>query len=143
MLNLLEKWLTTAKQLSELCYLYQRHAFNMNTSIFDAPVSAWTQYCRVLLLFQIMKTWQVLVVGVLIHTVFFYSIFDIYFTSPIVHGMTPHKSPHPPPAKRLVLFSADGLRADKMFGLDKNGKSRIPYLRWSLNKVCFVYNACL
>lgn len=73
-----------------------------------------------------MKTWKLMCAGVLIHTVFFYSIFDIYFTSPIVHGMTPHASPTKPPARRLVLFSADGLRADKMF---ENGGIRIPYLR--------------
>ncbi|KAH3811946.1 hypothetical protein DPMN_140364 [Dreissena polymorpha] len=81
-----------------------------------------------------MKTWQVLTVGVFIHTIFFYSIFDIYFTSPIVHGMTPHRSPLPAPARRLVLFSADGLRADKMFELDPSGKSRIPYLRSIIEK---------
>lgn len=76
-----------------------------------------------------MKTWQLIIVGLAVHTVFFYSIFDIYFTSPIVHGMTPHSSSSPAPAKRLVLFSADGLRADKMLELDEKGETRIPYLR--------------
>lgn len=76
-----------------------------------------------------MDTWKLIVIGVVIHTVFFYSIFDIYFTSPIVHGMTPHKSPTAAPAKRLVLFSADGLRADKMLEMDKEGNTRVPYLR--------------
>lgn len=76
-----------------------------------------------------MKTWQLIVVGIGIHLVFFYSIFDIYFTSPIVHGMTPHSSAHPPPARRLVLFSVDGLRADKMLELESDGNTRVPYLR--------------
>ncbi|VDH91828.1 phosphatidylinositol glycan, class N [Mytilus galloprovincialis] len=67
--------------------------------------------------------------GLFTHLVFFYSIFDIYFTSPLVHGMTPHVSPLKPAANRLVLFSADGLRADKFFGLDENGQSRAPFLR--------------
>ncbi|XP_053570598.1 GPI ethanolamine phosphate transferase 1 [Bombina bombina] len=68
-------------------------------------------------------------VGLLVHLVFFVSIFDIYFTSPLVHGMTPQHTLLSPPAKRLVLFVADGLRADTFFDLDESGKSRAPYLR--------------
>ncbi|XP_055273453.1 GPI ethanolamine phosphate transferase 1 isoform X2 [Moschus berezovskii] len=67
--------------------------------------------------------------GLLVHLVFFASIFDIYFTSPLVHGMTPQSTPLPPPAKRLVLFVADGLRADKLYELDEDGNSRAPFVR--------------
>nr|XP_012629943.1 GPI ethanolamine phosphate transferase 1 isoform X3 [Microcebus murinus] len=67
--------------------------------------------------------------GLLVHFVFFVSIFDIYFTSPLVHGMTPHFTPLPPPARRLVLLVADGLRADSLYELDENGNSRAPFLR--------------
>ncbi|XP_006141910.1 GPI ethanolamine phosphate transferase 1 [Tupaia chinensis] len=67
--------------------------------------------------------------GLLVHLVFFASIFDIYFTSPLVHGMTPRFTPLPPPARRLVLFVADGLRADAFYELDENGNSRAPFLR--------------
>ncbi|PNJ64289.1 PIGN isoform 18 [Pongo abelii] len=67
--------------------------------------------------------------GLLIHFVFFASIFDIYFTSPLVHGMTPQFTPLPPPARRLVLFVADGLRADALYKLDENGNSRAPFIR--------------
>ncbi|EDO47599.1 predicted protein [Nematostella vectensis] len=67
--------------------------------------------------------------GVLVHITYLASIFDIYFTSPLVHGMTPQKSSLDPPAKRLVLFVADGLRADKFFEQDENGLTRAPYLR--------------
>ncbi|XP_040022657.2 GPI ethanolamine phosphate transferase 1 [Gasterosteus aculeatus] len=70
-----------------------------------------------------------LLVGLIVHVVFFLSIFDIYFTSPLVHGMTPHATPLAPPSSRLVLVVADGLRADSFFTLLPNGSSRAPYLR--------------
>ncbi|KAM6217559.1 LOW QUALITY PROTEIN: GPI ethanolamine phosphate transferase 1-like [Rhynchocyon petersi] len=69
-----------------------------------------------------------LIVGLLVHSVFFASIFDIYFTSPLDHGMTPRFTPLLPPARSLVLFVADGLRADALF-LDEDGHSRAPYIR--------------
>ncbi|XP_072306750.1 GPI ethanolamine phosphate transferase 1 [Eucyclogobius newberryi] len=68
-------------------------------------------------------------VGLTVHVVFFLSIFDIYFTSPLVHGMTPQATLLKPPASRLVLIVADGLRADSLFTLLTNGSSRAPYLR--------------
>ncbi|KAF4022107.1 hypothetical protein G4228_014354 [Cervus hanglu yarkandensis] len=66
--------------------------------------------------------------GLLMHFVFFAPIFDMYFTSPLVHGMTPQFTPLPPPAKRLVLFVADGLRADKLYELNEDGNSRAPFV---------------
>uniref|UniRef100_A0A8C7BBR2 GPI ethanolamine phosphate transferase 1 n=1 Tax=Neovison vison TaxID=452646 RepID=A0A8C7BBR2_NEOVI len=69
------------------------------------------------------------ILGLLVHFVFFGSIFDIYFTSPLVHGMTPQFTPLPPPAKRLVLFVADGLRADALYEFDENGNPRAPFIR--------------
>uniref|UniRef100_A0A673VDN0 GPI ethanolamine phosphate transferase 1 n=1 Tax=Suricata suricatta TaxID=37032 RepID=A0A673VDN0_SURSU len=69
------------------------------------------------------------ILGLFVHFVFFGSIFDIYFTSPLVHGMTPQFTPLPPPAKRLVLFVADGLRADALYELEENGDSRAPFIR--------------
>ncbi|KAM4686472.1 GPI ethanolamine phosphate transferase 1 isoform 8-T9 [Amazona ochrocephala] len=67
--------------------------------------------------------------GLLVHCVFLVSIFDIYFSSPLVHGMTPQQTPLPPPAKRLVLFVADGLRADSLYKLNSNSTPPAPYLR--------------
>ncbi|CBF79187.1 hypothetical protein AN7049.2 [Aspergillus nidulans FGSC A4] len=62
-----------------------------------------------------------LTLAVVFHLIYAYSIFDIYFVSPIVSGMRPFRVEREPgseaPAKRLVLFVADGLRADKAFEL--------------------------
>ncbi|XP_010226815.1 PREDICTED: GPI ethanolamine phosphate transferase 1, partial [Tinamus guttatus] len=76
-----------------------------------------------------MDTPVFILAGLLVHCVFLASIFDIYFTSPLVHGMTPQQAPLPPPARRLVLFVADGLRADALFELDSSGAPRAPFLR--------------
>uniref|UniRef100_A0A8C6ZL56 GPI ethanolamine phosphate transferase 1 n=1 Tax=Nothoprocta perdicaria TaxID=30464 RepID=A0A8C6ZL56_NOTPE len=67
--------------------------------------------------------------ALLVHCVFLASLFDIYFSSPLVHGMAPQRVPLPAPARRLVLFVADGLRADALFGLDGSGAPRAPFLR--------------
>eukprot|EP00158_Paraphelidium_tribonemae_P006831 Partr_v1_DN27988_c2_g3_i3_m11368 putative phosphatidylinositol glycan anchor biosynthesis, class N len=75
-----------------------------------------------------MNTALILAIGVVFHLTYTWSIFDIYFKSPLTHGMTPHHTVLGPgssaPAKRLVLFVADGLRADKIF----EDESRAPYL---------------
>ncbi|KAJ6106965.1 GPI ethanolamine phosphate transferase 1 [Penicillium capsulatum] len=60
-----------------------------------------------------------LALAVVFHLIYTYSIFDIYFVSPIVSGMRSYGVNRPAgtsaPAQRLVLFVADGLRADKAF----------------------------
>ncbi|RWW80668.1 hypothetical protein BHE74_00010989 [Ensete ventricosum] len=84
--------------------------------------------------------------GIVLHAIYMLSIFDIYFKTPIVHGMDPVPQRFSPPAKRLVLFvgagalpsfldrgddvcDPDGLRADKFFEPDSDGRFRAPFLR--------------
>ncbi|WOK96386.1 GPI ethanolamine phosphate transferase 1 [Canna indica] len=67
--------------------------------------------------------------GIALHAVYMLSIFDIYFKTPIVHGMDPVPQRFSPSAKRLVLLVADGLRADKFFEPDSGGRFRAPFLR--------------
>lgn len=78
------------------------------------------------------STLKLAVAATTVHLVLFVSIFDIYFTSPIDTGMVPQQNPLTPPAKRLVLFVADGLRADTLFSLDSDGSSLAPYLRYNI-----------
>src|SRR5690349_11762455 len=58
-----------------------------------------------------------LVVGAVFHACYILSIFDIYFRSPIVNDVPSISllSSPLPPAARVVVFVADGCRADKLF----------------------------
>jgi len=59
--------------------------------------------------------WVGTVTGTALHLIFLVSVFDIHFKSPIVSVTDPPPPSFPPPAKRLVLFVADGLRAQSFY----------------------------
>ena len=63
--------------------------------------------------------------SVLVHLVLLLSVFDIYFKSPVVRVNDAHAPSYNAPARRIVLFVADGLRADALFS---NGHLT-PFLR--------------
>ena len=96
------------------------------------------------------KIFGMLFLGIIFYMLYTMSIFDIYFRSPLVQGVRPvnvhdvmeefaygaerekigsGRRSLEAPAKRVVLIVGDGVRADKLFELDKNGLSRAPYLR--------------
>ncbi|TFK28974.1 GPI ethanolamine phosphate transferase 1 [Coprinopsis marcescibilis] len=63
------------------------------------------------------STSKLLLLGFIFHVVFIYSVFDCYFTSPVVNGMKSFNVSSSP-AKRLVLIVGDGLRADLLFNVN-------------------------
>jgi phosphatidylinositol glycan class N len=66
---------------------------------------------------------------------FLISVFDVYFRSPVVHGITPQSSPLEALARRLVLIVADGLRADSFFQRDDLHERNVPHSRYTIQSV--------
>lgn len=69
---------------------------------------------------------KLIIYGFVLHIIFLASIFEIYFQSPIIPGLEPLPDLTQAPAERLVLFVADGLRAESFFKDDCN---RTPFLK--------------
>uniref|UniRef100_A0A915PUG4 GPI ethanolamine phosphate transferase 1 n=1 Tax=Setaria digitata TaxID=48799 RepID=A0A915PUG4_9BILA len=73
---------------------------------------------------------KLMILGIFVHAVLLYSIFDIYYSSPLVTGLHPHSITNGKGlADRLVIFSADGLRADTFF----NHPEKSPFLHEIIN----------
>ncbi len=53
--------------------------------------------------------------SIILYLLLFYSIFDIYYTSPLVHGVSYQRPFAPGLVKNVVFMVADGLRVDKLF----------------------------
>lgn len=69
---------------------------------------------------------KIILYGLFAHLLFLASIFHIYFQSPIVGGLQSQANLDNPPADRLVLFVADGLRAESFY---RDDLVRTPFLR--------------
>ncbi|XP_063700106.1 GPI ethanolamine phosphate transferase 1-like [Culicoides brevitarsis] len=63
--------------------------------------------------------------GFVLHLLFLVSIFYIYFRSPILTDLEAQNELPNPPAKRLVVFVADGLRAESLYEVHLN---KTPFL---------------
>ena len=72
----------------------------------------------------------IIILGLIVHLLFGYSMFDIFFKFPLNYGMTPHSpelSDDELPSNRVALLVLDGARADSFFEAASSGKS--PFLR--------------
>lgn len=69
---------------------------------------------------------KIIIYGLFAHLLFLASIFQIYFQSPIIAGLPSQLNFDNPPAKRLVLFLADGLRAESFY---RDDLIRTPFLQ--------------
>ncbi|KAF9528054.1 Phosphatidylinositolglycan class N-domain-containing protein [Crepidotus variabilis] len=81
---------------------------------------------------------KLLFIGLIFHLAYILSVFDCYFTSPVVHGMNRYGATEGGQralAKRLVLIVGDGLRADLLFNvnafpsIENSTAITAPYLR--------------
>uniref|UniRef100_A0A1I7TKU0 GPI ethanolamine phosphate transferase 1 n=1 Tax=Caenorhabditis tropicalis TaxID=1561998 RepID=A0A1I7TKU0_9PELO len=81
-------------------------------------------------------SWAFLLASITVHLILIYSIFDVYYTSPLVHGLLPqYINSKEFPAKRIFIFSADGLRYDTF----SKHPDMSPYLHSIINNRKGVY----
>jgi phosphatidylinositol glycan class N len=64
------------------------------------------------------KKTRLVAFGIALHALLIYSIFDVHFLTPLVHGMAPAAADFAAPASRLVVIVADGLRGDRLFEME-------------------------
>lgn len=81
------------------------------------------------------------VLGFFVQLMLLLSIFDIYFKSPIISGIPDQQIDYDPPADRLVLFVADGLRSDTFYNYANGNSIYFKYLTTYSKyiKILFLY----
>ena len=68
----------------------------------------------------------IIIIGIIFHLLFGYSMFDIFFKFPLNYGMIPHSSNltnEETPSKRVVLIILDGVRTDTIYEVISSGKT--------------------
>lgn len=68
------------------------------------------------------------VLSVILYILLFYSIFDVYYTSPLVHRGSYERPSVPSLVKTVVFIVADGLRYDKLYTEDMEDTPTLRYL---------------
>lgn len=63
--------------------------------------------------------------SVVLYILLFYSIFDIYYTSPLVLGVPSYRPEVPGLVTTVIFIVADGLRVDKLFTQSMNNTPTI------------------
>lgn len=57
------------------------------------------------------RPWFLVCSGVIVHLILAFSVIDIHFQTPIVHGIAPVEPETEAPARRVILIVADGALA--------------------------------
>ena len=78
---------------------------------------------------------EIIIIGIIFHLIFGYSMFNIFFQFSLNYGMTPHSSSLSEKdiiSKRVVIIVTDGVRSDLIFELISLGKA--PFLKGIIEK---------
>lgn len=78
---------------------------------------------------------KIAILGFVVQLMLLLSIFDIYFKSPIIRGIPDQSVDYEPLADRLVLFVADGLRADTFYNYANGDSIYFKYFKYSIESI--------
>lgn len=72
------------------------------------------------------KSLKLIILGIIVHVLLFFGALDVYFSSPVEHGLTSFKA-NCSLADRAVIFIADGLRYEAIQNIYSN--KHTPFLK--------------